>query len=140
MRAAATLAATVLLAFAGASCDTAEDVRSGVDEARSSAASLGAGAREACRASDDELVKLDELSGALADDPSQRARLAPQVRQTVDRLAAAVGSRAELQPVVAASRELASAVGQASRDTVEVTARQTQVAVRAAQALCGLAR
>lgn len=149
MRAAAVttaLAAAFLLAGA-ASCDTAEDVRSGVDEARSSAAavrssaaSVGAGARETCRATEDELRTLDDLSTKLADNPDLRVQLAPQVRQTVDRLAAEVGTRAELQPVVLAARELASAVGEANRDAVEVAAGQAVVAVRSAQAACKLVR
>ena len=66
-------------------------------------------------------------------------QLAPQVRQTVDRLAADVGSRAELQPVVLAARELSSAVGEANRDAVEIAARQTVLAVRSGQAACKLA-
>jgi hypothetical protein len=139
MRAALLITATLALA-AVASCSTAEDVRSGVDEARSSAASIGAGAREACRASEDELRTLGDLSSRLADNPDLRVQLAPQVRQVVDRLAAEVGSRAELQPVVAAARELASSVGQANREVVEVAARQSVLAVRSAQAACRLAR
>jgi hypothetical protein len=142
MRAAAVataLAAAFLLAGA-ASCDTAGEVRSGVDEARSSAASVGAGAREACRASEDELKTLGDLSSRLADNPDLRVQLAPQVRQTVDRLAAEVGSRAELQPVVLAARALAAAVGEANRDAVEVAARQAVLAVRSAQGVCRLAR
>lgn len=141
MRAAVATALAVGFVLAGAlSCDTAEDVRSGVNEARSSAASIGAGAREACRAAEPELASLGDLSGRLADNPDLRVQLAPQVRQTVDRLAADVGSRAELQPVVLAARELASAVGEANRDAVEVAARQTVLAVRSAQAACKLAR
>lgn len=122
-----------------AACDTTDDVRSGVEQARSSASSIGAGTRTACRASATELTTLGDLSTKLADDPDLRVKLAPQVRQTVDRLAADVGSRAELQPVVAAARELASSVGDANRTTVEVSARQAVVAVRSAQALCKLA-
>lgn len=122
-----------------AACETTDDVRSGVDQARSSAASIGAGTRTACRASAAELTTLGDLSTTLADDPDLRVKLAPQVRQTVDRLAADVGSRAELQPVVAAAQELASSVGEANRTTVEVSARQAVVAVRSAQALCKLA-
>jgi len=141
MRAAVTTALAAAFLLAGAvACDTAEEVRSGVDEARSSAASLGAGAREACRAAEDELTTLGDLSTKLADNPDLRVRLAPQVRQTVDRLAAEVGSRAELQPVVLAARELASAVGEADRDAVQVAARQAVLAVRSAEAACRLAR
>ena len=134
------VAVAAVLVVASAACNTADDVRSGVDEARSSAASIGAGAREACRASEDEVRTLGELSSRLAEDPGLRVQLAPQVRQVVDRLAAEVGSRAELQPVVAAARDLASAVGQANRNTVEVAARQAVLAVRSAQAACSFAR
>ena len=136
----AALAALLTLAALGtAACDTADDVRSGVEEARSSAASIGAGARTACRASADELTTLGGLSDRIAADPSLRVELAPQVRQTVDRLAAEVGSRPELQPVVAAARELASSVGNANEAAVEVAARQAAVAIRSAQAGCKLA-
>ena len=138
----AALAAAVgsaVLLFGAAACDTAEEVRSGVDEARSSAASVGAGAREACRASKDELTSLGDLAGRLADNPDLRVELAPEIRRTVDRLAREVGDRSELQPVVAAARDLAGAVGQANRDTVEAAARQTVVAVRGAEALCRVA-
>lgn len=134
-----TLAAVAALLLGAVSCETADEVRSGVNEARSSAASLGAGAREACRAAEDELRTLGDLSQQLADDPDLRVRLAPQVRETVDRLVAEVGTRPELAPVVAASRELASSVGQANRATVEVAARQTVLAVRSATAGCSLA-
>ena len=136
----AVAAVALMLWAAGGDCDTAEDVRSGAEEARSSAASIGAGAREACRASEDEVRTLGDLSSRLAEDPGLRAQLAPQVRQVVDRLASEVGSRAELQPVVTAARDLASAVGQANRDTVQAAARQAVVAVRSAQAACSLAR
>lgn len=136
---AALLAVAVLALVCTTSCETAENARSGVNEARSSAASVGAGARLACRASEDELRTLGDLSTRLADDPDLRVQLAPQVRQTVDRLAAEAGSRAELQPVVLAARELASSVGGANRGAVEVAARQAVLAVRSAQAGCRLA-
>jgi len=133
------LAAALFAALSLTACDTAEDVRSGVEEAASSAASIGAGAREACRASADELETLGGLADRLAAEPDLSPELAPQVRQTVDKLAAEIGSRAELQPVVTTARELASAVGEANRDTVEVAARQTAAAVRSTQAGCRLA-
>ena len=113
---AALLALLALAAIGTAGCETADDVRSGVGEARSSAASIGAGARAACRAGEDELVTLGDLSDRLAADPQLRVELAPQVRQAADRLATAVGSRAELQPVVVAARELATAVGDADEE------------------------
>ena len=138
MRAAALAAAlgSAVLLGGVAACDSAEEVRSGVDQARSSAASVGAGARQACQAGKDDLASLRDLSSRLAADPGLRVQLAPEVRRTVDRLAADVGNRAELQPVVTAARDLASAVGQANRDTVEVAARQTVLAVKSAEALC----
>lgn len=133
----ATLAAASVLAVSTAACETADDVRSGVEGARSSAASIGAGARAACRASEDELKTLGDLSDRLAADPDLRVKLAPQVRQTVDRLAAEAGTRAELQPAVTAARELAS-LGEANRTTVEVSARQAALTIRSAQASCKL--
>jgi len=42
--------------------------------------------------------------------------------------------------VVLAARELASAVGEADRDAVQVAARQAVLAVRSAEAACRLAR
>lgn len=120
-------------------CETADDVRSGVEEARSSAASIGSGTRQACRAGEAELSTLGDLSTKLADNPDLRVQLAPQVRQTVDRLAADIGTRTELQPVVAAARELASSVGEANRTALELAARQTVLAVRSAQGVCKLA-
>lgn len=135
---ATSLAAAAVLACSTA-CETAGEVRSGVDQARSSAASVGAGARQACRAGEAELRTLGDLSTRLSDDPDLRTELAPQVRATVDRLAADVGSRAELQPVLLAARELASAVGQANRAAVQAAAAQAVVAVRSAQAVCRLA-
>jgi len=134
---AAAAASLSILAVGG--CEAADDVQSGIDEARSSAASIGAGARQACRASGSELTRMDDLAGQLAEDPSQRIQLAPEVRETTDRLAAAIGDRAELQPVLAAARDLSEAVGEADQATVETSARQAQVAVRSAQALCKLA-
>lgn len=128
----------------------ATDVVNGVDEARSSAASigagirssaasLGAGAKQACAASKSSMTQLDSLAGTLAAQPERRAELAPQVRATVDRLGTAIGDRAELQPVLAAGRDLSEATGEANQDAVTLAARQTQVAVRSGQALCKLA-
>jgi glutamyl-tRNA reductase len=86
------------------------------------------------------MTTLDDLSGKLADNAEQRDALLPQIRSTVDNLAAEVDDRAELQPVVAAGRELVKAIGDSSEATVELAARQTQVAVRSGQALCKLAK
>jgi hypothetical protein len=128
----------------------ASDVVGGVDAARSSAnsvgsdlrssaSSLGAGTRQACRASGPQLTQLDGLSGRLAGNPGLRVELAPQVRSTVGKLGAAIGDRSELQPVVAAGKDLTEAIGDANENAVVVAARQAQVAVRSAQALCKLA-
>lgn len=133
------LLAALALALGAVACETADDVRSGVEEARSSAAAVGAGARTACRASEDELKTLGDLSDRLAADPGLRVELAPQIRQTVDRLAAEVGDRAELQPALVAARSLAAAVGEANRTTVETAARQSAAAIRSTQAGCKLA-
>jgi hypothetical protein len=140
-------AATSMLVLGGC----ASDVGSGIDEARSSAASIGAGVRssasslgsglrQACQASRPELSTLNDLSGKLADNADLRAELAPQVREAVDRLATDIGDRGELKPVVAAGRDLVSAIGDANATAVELSARQAQVAVRSAQALCGLTK
>lgn len=129
----------------------ASDVGSGIDEARSSAASIGAGVRSsaaslsaglrtACDASRVQLTTLDDLGGKLADNAGQAAQLAPQVRSTADRLAAAAGDRTELKPVVAAGRDLVRAVGSGDESAVELSGRQAQVAVRSAQVLCKLAK
>jgi hypothetical protein len=129
----------------------ASDVGSGIDEARSSAASIGAGVRSsaasvgaglrtACDASKTQLTTLDDLGGKLADDAGQAGRLAPQVRSTADQLAAAAGDRTELKPAVAAGRDLVKAVGGGDESAIELSGRQAQVAVRSAQALCKLAR
>lgn len=129
----------------------ATDVVNSVDEARSSAASIGAGirssaaslgsgAKQACAASKTSMAQLDSLAGTLAEQPERRAELAPQVRATVDRLGTAIGDRSELQPVLAAGRDLAEATGDANQAAVTLAARQTQVAVRSTQALCKLAR
>lgn len=147
MRAAlAALAAGSMLVLAGCS-----DVQNGASEAassaasigagiRSSAASIGAGLRSACQASDASMTTLDDLAGKLADNADQRQELLPQVRQTVDKLAGEVDDRSELQPVVSAGRDLVDAMGDASETTVELAARQTQVAVRSGQAVCKLAK
>ena len=118
---------------ANEAASSAASIGSGI---RSSAASIGAGLRSACQAADGSMSTLDELAGTLADHADQRQALLPQVRETVDKLATAVGNRAELQPVVAAGRELVDAMGQSGETTVELAARQTQVAVRSGQALC----
>ena len=139
MRAAlAALAASVAVLTVGA-CEAADDVRTGVDQARSSAASLGSGVRSACRASGDHMKRLDSLATQLADNPDLRVKLAPQVRETVTHLTNDIGTRAELQPVVAAARDLASSLGDANRASIETSARQAQLAVRSAQAVCNLA-
>lgn len=147
MRAAlAALAAGSMVLLAGCS-----DVQNGASEAassaasigagiRSSAASIGAGLRTACQASDASMTTLDDLAGKLADNADQRQELLPQVRQTVDKLASEVDDRSELQPVVSAGRDLVDAMGDSSETTVELAARQTQVAVRSGQAACKLAR
>jgi len=147
MRAAlAALAAGSMLVLAGCS-----DVQNGANEAassaasigagiRSSAASIGAGLRSACQASDASMTTLDDLAGKLADNADQRQELLPQVRQTVDKLAGEVDDRSELQPVVSAGRDLVDAMGDSSETTVELAARQTQVAVRSGQAVCKLAK
>lgn len=134
----AALAASAAVVTLGA-CEAADDVRTGVDQARSSAASIGTGVRTACRASGDNLTKLDDLSGRLADDPDLRVQLAPQVRQTVGQLTSSIGDQTQLQPVLAAARDLSESIGDANRTSIEVSARQAQVAVRSAQALCNLA-
>jgi hypothetical protein len=129
----------------------ASDVGSGIDEARSSAASIGAGVRssaasigaglkQACDASKGQLTTLDDLGGKLADNAGQAAQLAPQVRQASDRLAASAGDRTELKPAVAAGRDLVKAVGSGDESAVELSGRQAQVAVRSAQGLCKLAK
>ena len=147
MRAAlAALAAGSMLVLAGCS-----DVQNGANEAassaasigagiRSSAASIGAGLRSACQASDASMTTLDDLAGKLADNADQRQELLPQVRQTVDKLASEVDERSELQPIVSAGRDLVDAMGDSSETTVELSARQTQVAVRSGQAVCKLAK
>lgn len=147
MRAAlAALAAGSMLVLAGCS-----DVQDGAGEAassaasigagiRSSAASIGAGLRSACQASDASMTTLDDLAGKLADNADQRQELLPQVRQTVDKLAGEVDDRSELQPVVSAGRDLVDAMGDSSETTVELAARQTQVAVRSGQAVCKLTK
>ena len=147
MRAAlAALAAGSMLVLAGCS-----DVQNGASEAassaasvgagiRSSAASIGAGLRSACQASASSMTTLDDLAGKLADNADQRQELLPQVRQTVDTLASEVDERSELQPIVSAGRDLVDAMGDSSETTVELAARQTQVAVRSGQAVCKLAK
>ena len=147
MRAAlAALAAGSMLVLAGCS-----DVQNGASEAassaasvgagiRSSAASIGAGLRSACQASASSMTTLDDLAGKLADNADQRQELLPQVRQTVDTLASEVDERSELQPIVSAGRDLVDAMGDSSETTVELSARQTQVAVRSGQAVCKLAK
>jgi len=134
----AAVAATAAVLTLGA-CETAGEVRSGVDQARSSAASIGSGVRTACRASGTQLTRLDDLATKLADNPDLRVQLAPQVRQTVEQLTASIGDRAELQPVLTAARDLSESVGEANRTSVEVSARQAQVAVRSAKAVCDVA-
>ena len=126
------------------------DVQNGANEAassaasigagiRSSAASIGAGLRSTCQASDSSMTTLDDLAGKLADNADQPQALLPQVRETVEKLAAAVDDRTELQPVVSAGRDLVDAMGDSGETTVALAARQTQVAVRSGQALCKLA-
>jgi len=122
---------------AGEAASSAASIGAGI---RSSAASIGSGLRSACQASDASMTTLDDLAGKLADNGEQRTTLLPQVRSTVDKLADAVDDRAELQPVVAAGRELVKAMADSSETTVELAARQTQVAVRSGRALCKVAK
>ena len=143
---AALAAAGSMLVLAGCSDvqDSAKDAASSAASVgagiRSSAASIGSGLRSACQASAGSMTTLDDLSGKLADNAEQRKTLLPQVRSTVDKLAGAVDDRAELQPVVAAGRELVKAMADSSETTVELAARQTQVAVRSGEALCKVAK
>ncbi|HEV7654352.1 MAG TPA: hypothetical protein VGP36_06395 [Mycobacteriales bacterium] len=143
-------AALAVLATAGSILvlgGCASDVGNGIDEARSSAASiasgvrssassLSAGLRQACQAGGGTLVTLDDLAGKLADNADQRAALAPQVKSAVDQLATEVGDRGELQPVVAAGRDLVKSINDANETAIELSGRQAQVAVRSAQTLC----
>jgi hypothetical protein len=122
---------------AGEAASSAASIGAGI---RSSAASIGAGLRSACQASEGSMATLDDLAGKLADNADQRQELLPQVRQTVDELASEIDARSELQPVVSAGRDLVDALGDSSEATVELAARQTQVAVRSGQALCKLAK
>jgi len=122
---------------AGEAASSAASIGAGI---RSSAASIGSGLRGACQASDASMTTLDDLAGKLAENGEQSKTLLPQVRSTVDKLAGAVDDRAELQPVVAAGRELVKAMADSSETTVELAARQTQVAVRSGQALCKVAK
>jgi hypothetical protein len=143
---AALAAAGSMLVLAGCSDvrDSANDAASSAASVgagiRSSAASLGAGLRSACQASDSSMTTLDDLAGKLADNAEQRKQLLPQVRETVDKLASSVDDRSELQPVVEAGRELVTAMGDSSETSVELAARQAQVAVRSGQALCKVAK
>jgi hypothetical protein len=143
---AALAAAGSMLLIAGCS-----DVQDSADQAassaasigagiRSSAASVGTGLRSACQASAGSMTTLDDLAGKIADNAEQRKQLLPQVRSTVDKLAAQVDDRNELKPVVAAGRELVTAMADSSQTATELAARQTQVAVRSGQALCKLAK
>jgi hypothetical protein len=122
---------------AGEAASSAASIGAGI---RSSAASIGSGLRGACQAGDAAMTTLDDLAGKLAENGEQSKTLLPQVRSTVDKLAGAVDDRAELQPVVAAGRELVKAMADSSETTVELAARQTQVAVRSGQALCKVAK
>jgi hypothetical protein len=143
---AALAAAASMLALAGCSdvqksaSDAASSAASVGAGIRSSAASIGAGVRSACQASESSMTTLDDLAGKLADNADQRQALLPQVRETVDRLASAIDDRSQLQPVVAAGRDLVDAMRDSSETTVKVAARQTQVAVRSGQALCKVAK
>jgi hypothetical protein len=121
------------------SCDTADDVRGGVEGARSSAASIAAGTRQACQASESSRKSLGDLAQKLSDNPDLRQRLAPQVRSTVDKLVSEIGSRPELGGTVAAARDLSSAVGDANATQVKLAAQQAVVAVKGAQGVCDLA-
>ena len=142
---AALAAAGSILALAGCS-----DVTNGASEAassaasigagiRSSAASIGTGLRSVCQAAGGSMSTLDDLAGKVADDADQRQALLPQVRDTVDKLAKAISDRGELEPVVAAGRDLVDAMGKSSETTVVLAARETQVAVRSGQTLCSAA-
>ena len=126
---------------AGEAASAAASIGAGI---RSSAASIGAGLRSACQAGDSSMTTLDDLAGKLADKPAdtaeQRQELLPQVRETVNRLASAVDDRSELEPVVSAGRDLVDAMSDSGETTVELAARQTQVAVRSGQALCTFAK
>ncbi|HEX6755125.1 MAG TPA: hypothetical protein VF109_04175 [Mycobacteriales bacterium] len=134
------LAALPLVLLLGAvSCDAAGEVQGGIDQARSSAASATAGLRQACTASRTSLATLGDLAQQLADNPDLRTRLAPRVRTAVDELVGQVGSRPELRGVVAAARDLTSAIGTANRAQVELAAKQAVVAVKGAQGVCDLA-
>ena len=134
----AALAASAAV-FALGGCQATEDVRSGVEQARSSAASLGSGAADACRASRPHVTTLNDLADRLAADPDLRVQLAPQVRRAVGQLTASVGDQPELQPVVVAARDLGESIGQANRASVELAARQAQAALVSTRTLCNLA-
>src|SRR5215212_4371738 len=106
MRAALAVLATATSVLVLGGC--ASDVGTGIDEARSSAASigagvrssaasLGAGLRQTCQASESQLTTLDDLGGKLAANAGLRTQLAPQVRRTADELATSIGDRTELQ-------------------------------------------
>lgn len=133
----AALAASAAVLTLGA-CQATEEVRSGVDQARSSAAALGAGVADACRASRPHVAALGDLATRLAEDSDLRVELAPQVRRTVGQLASSIGDQPELRPALVAARDLSESVGQANRASVELAARQAQVALVSTRSLCNL--
>lgn len=144
---AAAAAATVLTAC------SADDVTSRAADVRSSAAAAANAAgnvvgsvhtRQACVAAHDSLATLGSLATRLANDPSLRVRLAPQVTAAIKDLtdkvsAATAGWRQEWREVLQATGGLAQALRDANQTSVRLTASQVVVVVKLAQAGCALA-
>jgi len=131
-----------VLALAGCSTD---EISSRASDVRSSAAAVGDAARslptkQACAAVHDDLSKVRSLAGRLADDPSLRTQLAPQVtaaiRQLTDKLDA---SSAQWRAVRDQTNGLADALRVASEANVQLTATEVVLAVKVAQAGCAVA-
>ena len=139
MRLSRMLLAVAALSLGAVSCEAADDVRGGVEGARNSAASVVAGTRQACQASDANRKTLGDLSQKLADNPDLRQRLAPQVKDTVDKLVSQIGSRPARGGAVAAARDLSTAIGDANATQVKLAAQQAVVALKAAQGVCDVA-
>jgi hypothetical protein len=143
------VAVAVATAVAALTACSTDEVGSRAADVRSSAAAAADAAgnihsREACVAVHDELATLSSLASRLANDPSLRVQLAPQVTAVVTRLtdklsAATAGWREEWREVLQATGDLGKAMREANATSLRVTASQVVVVVKLAQAGCAIA-
>jgi hypothetical protein len=144
-RRAAVAAAALLGAVLALTGCSSSEIGSRAADVRSSAEAVGDAARnlptkEACAAVRDDLSTVRSLAARLAEDPSLRSHLAPQVTAAIQRLTDKLDtSSAEWRAVLDQTNGLTEALRSAGEANVRLTATEVVLAAKAAEAGCAIA-